>query len=254
MKLLPFLLRAAAVLPSTLAISLAYVPWDVPNNDIKHVIFPMNIAKAPHQRGYYFVQYFILNGQVSGSYIGLQPQDDGTIRAAFSTFINGSTTSDGNCRRGAKSRGVNCLVDFRGTYAHTYNLDVRNSEGSTWTGTVIDTVTGISTHIGTFTLLSGSETTLAWHRGLVVYLLPSTDPSTELPNTSVKFGVPKTDAGVGILKDPYEAAAFAGHDNFKFTRTADNEVDISVGSPASLKATFRSQTQPEEDYGIANGL
>ena len=33
----------------------------------------------------------------SGSYIGLQPQDDGTVHAGFSTFINGSTTSDGNC-------------------------------------------------------------------------------------------------------------------------------------------------------------
>jgi hypothetical protein len=66
--------------------------------------------------------------------------------------------------------------------------------------------------------------------------------------------VPKTDAGVGTLNDPYEVGACASHDNFKFTRTADKGVDISTGFPANLKAIFRSQTQPEEDYGIGNGL
>jgi len=249
------LLRAAAVLPSTLAaITLAYVPWDVPNNDVKHAVFPMNISKAPYRSGYYFVQYFILNGQTTGNYIGLQPQDDGTVHAVFSTFMDGSTTSDDNCHRGPGGRGVKCAVDLQGTYSNTYDLDLRNIEGTTsWTGTAIDTVTGISTHIGTFILPSGSGTTLAWHRGLVAYL-PSTLPCSELPNTSVVFGVPRTDAGVGTLNNPYEAGACGSHDSLKFTRTADNEVDISIGFPSNLEATFRSQ--PEEDYviGTRNGL
>ena len=38
---------------------------------------------------------------------------------------------------------------------------------------------------------------------------------------SVVFGVPKTYTGVGTLNDLYGVGACAGHDNVKFTRTAD---------------------------------
>ena len=248
MKILSFLLTAAAFLPSTLGIFLVYIPWSVPNNDVKrHVIFPMNIANAPHKRGYYFMQYFTFTGQVNGSYIGLQPQDDGSIRAAFSTFMDKSTTSDANCHIGADGGpGVTCGVIFKGSYANTYDLDVRNTGGTTWTGTAIDTVTGASTHIGTWTLPSGGGTTLAWHTGAVEYFLSPIPTCDKLPHTSVVFGVPRTDAGVGSVQDPNEQAPCAQKDNFKFTRTADHGVEISVG----FKTNFRSQA--EEDYGIEN--
>ena len=251
MKILFFLLTAAAVLPSTLGIFLSYVPWSVPNNDVKsHVVFPMNIANAPKKRGYYFMQYFTFTGQVNGSYIGLQPQDDGSIRAAFSTFMDKSTTSDANCHLGADyGPGVTCGVIFKGSYANTYDLDVRNTGGTTWTGTVIDTVTRVSTHIGTWTLPSGGGTTLAWHIGAVEYFKSPIPACDKMPYTSVVFGVPRTDAGVGSVKDPYEVGACKGKDNFKFTRTADLGVEISVGFTAK-ETNFHSQ--PEEDYGNGN--
>ena len=230
MKLLLFLLTAAAALPSTIAIFLTYVPWDVPNNDVKHVTFPMNIANTPKKRGYYFAQYFLLTGQEEGTYIGLQPQDDGTIRAVFSSFAKGATADDANCHDGSDGGpGVTCAVVFDGTHANTYNLEVRNIVGTTWNGTVIDTVTGRSMHIGTFALPTGTGLGLRWHMGFVQYL-KSAPLCSELPYTSVVFGVPTTDAGVGSLKDPYEVGDCMRQDNFSFT-TADNGVAITVGSP-----------------------
>ena len=164
--------------------------------------------------------------------------------------MDGSTTKDANCHLGADGGpGVSCAVDFNGTYAHTYNLDVRNTEGSTWTGTAIDTVTGIGTHIGTFTLPKGG-TTLAWQIGFVEYFFP-TPPCNQLPYTSVVFGVPTTDAGVGRLDDPYEVGDCAGQDNFRFSRTADNGLDISAGF---LAKAINVHTQPKEEYRIGNGL
>ena len=43
---------------------------------------------------------------------------------------------------------------------------------TTWTGTAIDTNMEKSTQIGTFTLQSGSGTTLVWHTGFLEVLRP----------------------------------------------------------------------------------
>lgn len=234
MKIYQFLF-AAAVLQPTLAIFLGYVPWDVPNNDVKHITFPMSIADAPHQTGYYFMQYWILAGHNTGNYIGLQPRPDSSpgnsvIHGTFSTFVPGSTINDPtHCHDGADGGpGVSCAVDFAGTYAHTYNLEVSNTQGTTWNGTAVDTVTGERIFIGSFNLPAGSGTTIAWHTASVEYYV-STPACNAFPHTSVVFGVPKTDAGVGTLGEPYEVGACAGKDNFQWTRNGDGGVQITAG-------------------------
>jgi hypothetical protein len=257
MKIYLLLLTAAAVLPPTLAMFVAYLPWDVPKDDVTHVTFPMNIANAPHERGYYFSQYYILTGQDKGNYIGLLPRPDAgpgmsVIRAAFSTFVPGSTTNDDDyCSPGADGGpGISCAVDFDGTYAHTYNLEVRNTQGTTWNGTAVDTATGRRIHIGSYTLPAGTGTTLQWHTGFVEYFV-STPPCSDLPYTSVVFGVPTTDAGVGSLRDPTEQGACAGKDNFQFKRTAENGIEISAGFPANV---VNMRFQHEGYSGIGNGM
>ena len=258
-----FLLLIAAGLSPTLAIFIAYLPWYVPENDVKHVTFPMNIANAPHEYGYYFAQFYILTGQEKGSYIGLLPRTDAgpgmsVIRAAFSTFVPNSTTNDNDyCHIGADGGpGITCAVDFDGTYAHTYNLEVRNTQGTTWNGTAVDTVTGRRIHIGSYTLPAGTGTTLEWRTGFVEYFpwpLPVARDwkCSDLPHTSVVFGVPSTDAGVGGLLKPAEHTPCDGQDNFKYNMTPDNGFDISLGFPGKVgKVRFQHEGYSE----IGNGM
>ena len=261
MKFYLFLFTAAAVLPPTLAIFLAYIPWDVPNGEVKHVTFPMNIANAPHERGYYFSQYYILTGQKAGNYIGLQPRPDAgpgrsIVHGTFSTFVPGSTVNDkDHCKPGADGSpdGVSCAVDFEGTYANTYNLEVLNTEGTTWNGTAVDTVTGRRIHIGSYTLPAGTGTTLQWHIGFVEYFPSPPPPCDKLPYTSVMFGVPTTDAGKGSLKNPYEVGPCKGEDSFRSTRTPDGGVDISAGFPAKV-ANVHFLDQHDGYSDISNGM
>ena len=124
MKIYLFLLTAAAVLPPTLAMDVAYIPWDVPKNDVAHVIFPMNMANTPHEDGYYFSQYFTFTGQTKAA--TLVPRYDAgpgmsIIHAVFSTFVPGSTTIDYEyCHPGADGGpDVSCAINFGGTYANT---------------------------------------------------------------------------------------------------------------------------------------
>ena len=58
---------------------------------------------------------------------------------SFSTFINGSTSSDGNCHLVSDwGHGSSCAVNFQGTYAHTYSLEVRNAIPKTRRGLGLD--------------------------------------------------------------------------------------------------------------------
>lgn len=150
MKSISSVLRAA-LLSSIFQASEALVgiSWSVSNVSpagLKDITFPISMPNAPHISGYYFAQQFNFIGQDDVGYTGLQPREDSgsssVVHAVFSSFINGTTSSDSNCSNGADGgAGVSCAVDVDSTYADGYLLQIENTGGTSWTGTLIDSVT-----------------------------------------------------------------------------------------------------------------
>ncbi|RKL01735.1 hypothetical protein BFJ71_g5064 [Fusarium oxysporum] len=92
------------------------------------------------------------------------------VHAAFSSFQNGTTTKHKNCHSGADgSLGVRCALDIFGDYSHFYNITVKNTGGTTWRGTLIDTVTGKSDVIGEWMLPSSAGKMLNGRVGFFEY-------------------------------------------------------------------------------------
>lgn len=124
------------------------------------LLSPIRMQGAPRTSGYYLAQQFGFNG-VDVGYTGLQLCPDSrrrqVVHAAFSSFQNGTTTKHKNCHSGADgSLGVRCALDIFGDYSHFYNITVKNTGGTTWRGTLIDTVTGKSDVIGEWMLPSSA--------------------------------------------------------------------------------------------------
>ncbi|MFD8565788.1 hypothetical protein [Streptomyces sp. NPDC059639] len=193
---------------------------DTPSSGLSNITFPLTVEKATaHQSGLYFAQQFNF-GDAMG-YTGLQPREnaDGHERlsARFSTFTGGSTTTDPNCHEGADGGpGVTCAVDFDAVYGHRYDIKVARSGTDTWTGTARDTVTGTSTHLGTWTLPAGSGNLQGSQGGFVEYYLAVPSCAT-MPRTDVVFGGPtSTDAGglKGTSKANYEYSDCVGEANY----------------------------------------
>jgi hypothetical protein len=261
MKIYLFLFTVATVLPPTLAMMLtrlmgviAHISWSMPNDDVTHITFPINIANAPHKSVYRFSHTFILGGQRAADIIiGLLPQPDAgpgisVIRAIFeSTLSLGPTINvDDNCTPD-DGGGAVCTVNFNGTYDNMYNLGVRHTGGTTWNGMVINTVTNRRIHIGSITLPVGVGTNSILQCSFVEFADSEEEiPCNKFPHSSVVFGVPTTDAGVGELEDPTERGC-AGEDNFEFQRTADDGIEILLGSPAEA-AIIR--VQQEAHYAL----
>ncbi|KAI3580828.1 hypothetical protein IWW34DRAFT_906673 [Fusarium oxysporum f. sp. albedinis] len=116
---------------------------------------------------------FGFNG-VDVGYTGLQLCPDSrsrqVVHAAFSSFQNGTTTKHKNCHSGADgSLGVRCALDIFGDYSHFYNITVKNTGGTTWRGTLIDTVTGKSDVIGEWMLPSSAGKMLNGRVGFFEY-------------------------------------------------------------------------------------
>jgi hypothetical protein len=92
------------------------------------------------------------------------------IHAVFSSFVNGSTTTDGNCHNGADGGpGVSCSVEFSAPYANGFGLEIHNTQGTTWNGTVVDATTGEKVHIGSYTLPAGTKGITKSQVGFVEY-------------------------------------------------------------------------------------
>ncbi|EPE05884.1 gp24-like protein [Ophiostoma piceae UAMH 11346] len=140
--------------------ALASVTWRMPNvpeEGLSDITFPINIANAPHTSGYYFAEQFGFKNESHVGYTGLQPRADANnqtiIHGVFSSFITGSTSEDPNCSDGADGgNGVSCSFEFVGDYADTWNMVVNTTGGNTWTGTAVNTRTGVGKHIGSYTL------------------------------------------------------------------------------------------------------
>ncbi|KAG0310349.1 hypothetical protein BGZ99_000436 [Dissophora globulifera] len=52
--------------------------------------------------------------------------------------------------------GVSCAVQVTANYAHRYSMVVVNTKGTTWRGSLLDTVTSKSTVVGEWTLPQGA--------------------------------------------------------------------------------------------------
>ncbi|THC88701.1 hypothetical protein EYZ11_011847 [Aspergillus tanneri] len=97
-----------------------------------------------------------------------------------------------------------------------YHLRVQNTRGTTWNGTLINTVTGIETHIGSYTLPTGSLGIQGTQLGFVKWW----PFNNGLPAT---YGV-----GPGELENAYEVYDCAGKQDFKSQRLSDG-VEVKVG-------------------------
>ncbi|KAF9505871.1 hypothetical protein BS47DRAFT_490599 [Hydnum rufescens UP504] len=235
-----FFAVTVSLLPA-LTTALVGIDWkvsNVPESGLTDIGFPFSIANAPHERVYYFAQQFQFKGQSDVGYTGLQPQLDATsdglkipfIRAVFSSFINGSTTTDPNCHDGADGGpGVSCGVYFFAPYADYFVLEIRNTQGTTWNGTVVDTHTTRRFHIGSYTLPAGTEGITKSQGGFIENFVPPFDcPS--LHRTSVTFGIPVTSnpGSARSLSDAYQYGDCTGKMGFESHRTLEG-VEVTVG-------------------------
>lgn len=239
MKTSPFLIAAVASLMPTLSMGLVGISWNVtnvPSSGLKNITFPFSIAQSPHRSGFYFAQQFNFVGQSDVGYTGLQPRPDSSgnpiIHAVFSSFISGTTTSDENCSPGADGGpGVSCSVEFSAPYGNGWNLEVVNTRGTTWIGTVVDRTTGRRVQIGSYTLPAGTQGIAKSQLGFVEYYLWNDGrlhACSSLPYTWVTFGIPVASTGVAALSDAFEYGECVGKVAFKNARTSAG-VQVQVG-------------------------
>ncbi|KAJ5717952.1 hypothetical protein N7488_003598 [Penicillium malachiteum] len=235
----------SAILASILQSSEALVgiSWsisDPPATGLQDITFPISMSEAPHISGYYFAQQFNFKNQSDVGYTGLQPREDvessSIIHAVFSSFINGTTSTDNNCKDGADGgAGVSCAVDIDASYEHGYHLKVNNTGGTTWSGTLIDVVTKNETHIGAYTLPEDSGGLLGTQVGFVEYYPWNSQAQhscATLPQTEVTFGIPTTESGeAGSLEEPYEYGDCIGQVDFEASVETEDGYTIIVGFP-----------------------
>ncbi|PLB44979.1 hypothetical protein P170DRAFT_458585 [Aspergillus steynii IBT 23096] len=229
------------LLPS-LAHALVGLDWTVtgaPSTGLRDITFPISIAHAPHETGFYFAQQYGFHGLSDIGYTGLQPRPDNSgasiIHAVFSSFVPGSTSSDENCSDGADGgEGVSCSVEIAASYERVYHLVVENKDGTTtWTGTLVDVQGGNSTRIGEYTLPEGAGGIKDSQVGFVEYYPWNGQPShtcDSLPATNASFGDPSSSAeGVkGSVGKPYEYGDCVGKAGFEVEET-DDGYEVSVG-------------------------
>ncbi|KAJ5455308.1 hypothetical protein N7475_010429 [Penicillium sp. IBT 31633x] len=226
-------MKFTQTLPIALALlqpasALVGISWSVENVEdagLKEISFPMNIANATKKEGFYFAQQFNFVNQKDVGYTGLQPRSDSNgktvLHAAFSSFNEGTTSDSENCSEGADGGpGVSCAVDINGDYAHTYELNVKNTADTTWTGTLVDTVSGEKTEIGHFTLPSGSGGIQSSQLGFIEYYL-GTDACGDLPKTQVIFGNPIVPDHTASVGEAYEYGDCVGQSAFETHATSD---------------------------------
>jgi hypothetical protein len=237
MKLSQSLLFALSLLqPTTALVGISWSVSNVSESGLKELTFPMNIRNASHESGYYFAQQFSFVGQSDVGYTGLQPRENSNsksiLHAAFSSFVAGTTSKDENCSDGADGgAGVSCAVDVESSYAHTYLLHINNTVGTTWVGTLVDSVSGNETRIGSYELPAGSGGIQGSQMGFVEYYPWNGQDSHQcgdLPRTGVTFGKPVSQGHVGRLQKAYEYGDCVGKAGFETHYTLGG-VGTSVG-------------------------
>ncbi|ODN78997.1 hypothetical protein L202_04508 [Cryptococcus amylolentus CBS 6039] len=196
-----------------LAAAQAGTEWNitnVPSSGLNDLTFPFSFAKAPHETGYYFANQIWIVDSPGVIYGGFQPRPDNSsgkavIHSVFSSFLNGTTSSDDNCGDGADDGpGVSCAYEFEvSSYDGTWNLVVtrEDSTSTVWSGAAVHAETGDSHHIGTFTLPSGTGGLFSDQYGFVEYYpwngYPEWTCKDNVPYTEVTFYPPTTESATG---------------------------------------------------------
>ncbi|KKK16877.1 hypothetical protein AOCH_005739 [Aspergillus ochraceoroseus] len=240
MNSISVLIAAAFLLPGTTAlVGLTWSISDTPSTGLMDITFPISIANAPHETGFYFAQQFNFVNLSDVGYTGLQPRPDkngaSIVHAAFSSFVAGTTSTDENCSNGADGgAGVSCSIEIPAPYSPLYHLIVQNTAGTTWRGTLVDTESGNSTRIGEYTLPAGAGGIKSTQVGFIEYYPWNSVPSHScgsLPYTNVTFLDPFTltvGAGEGRVDKPYEYGDCVGKANFD-VETLHDGYEASVG-------------------------
>ena len=222
------------------AVQASWSVTNVPSTGLTDITFPITIVDTDRTFGYFLAENFPFVGADPTGYIGLQPHpDEGgkqVLHAAFSSFINGTTTTDPNCHDGADyGPGVSCGVDWNGVYNRTYDLEVKYAGDQLWVGTAIDTVTQERTHIGSYKVPAGVEGIASNVDGIpFVEYYPWNDGKqhdcASLPYQKSIFGIPRTshEGSVGSLELFAEYGDCAGKVAFHTERVASG-VEVNCG-------------------------
>ncbi|KAJ7437741.1 hypothetical protein FB451DRAFT_1450340 [Mycena latifolia] len=226
--LLSIVVVGLALIPTTHAlVGLTWSMTNVPSDGLTDITFPLTLDSIDHFEGYYLAQEFQFVGSDIG-YTGIQPRPDKdgkpVLHGVFSSFINGTTTTDPNCFEGADGgAGVSCLVEWTGVYGGTYEFEVMSPGGRVWVGAAVDTVTGERIHIGEYTLPDGTGGIMDSMTGFVEWYpwnveIPA-NHCAMLPYQKTTFGTPRTsNAGsVGNVSLAYEYGDCVGDVAFKTT-------------------------------------
>lgn len=209
----------------------------IPIQGLTEISFYLTVQEEPHRSSdvvYWSNQFSYMNGSVG--YTGMQPRPSANGEpqgmALFSLFGNGAASSDPNCSSGADSgAGISCHIPFGYIVGKTYRFQVTTLGANVWQGSIIDTTTGESTHIGSWTVPS------SW-RNLQNSQVAFTEfygnyPSCEsLPSTSVLFGSPT--AANGTLKGAYTDTYIQGKCRAQFKDSVDAAGGHSVTNYAPL--------------------
>ncbi|SPO02480.1 uncharacterized protein DNG_05153 [Cephalotrichum gorgonifer] len=240
MKTSQLLLSIAMSLPA-LSNAQAVYGWDiegVPEGGLKDITFPMSVKGSAHERHYYYANQFPFVGSKDVGYTGLQPQPDADgrsqIRGVFSTFIDGATTTDKLCHKGADGGpGVSCGFVFFGEYDNMYDMVISNTADTTWMGTAVDTTTGAQHHLGTFTLPPGTQGISGGNMGFVEDYV-GVEKCTDMPRGGAivldPFS-PSTAGAKGRIGEPYDSGTCVGKEaNWVAKRTdEDNGWVMTLG-------------------------
>ncbi|KAJ7176137.1 hypothetical protein C8R43DRAFT_1118665 [Mycena crocata] len=261
-----FIASLTTLIPTAQA--LLGTPWtvtNVPSDGLTDITFPLTILAAEHFSGYYFAQQFSFGGNDDIGYTGLQPRPDDTtgrpfLMAVFSSFINGTTTTDANCFAGADGGpGVSCSIEFPADYNHTYELEVVSAGAAgLWNGSVVDTVSNERKRIGSWTLptefsgsgIQGAQTGFVeWYPWNVE--IPA-DHCALLPYQKTRFGAPRTtNAGsVGSQGAAYEYGDCFDTDKKVGTVAFHTE---SVADGVEIEVGFKGKTGVPGGEASASG-
>ncbi|OAA59989.1 hypothetical protein ISF_06000 [Cordyceps fumosorosea ARSEF 2679] len=212
-----------------------------PSGGMKDVTFGFDVSNAAHQVGYYFANQFNFQNVDDVGYTGIQPQADSSsgqasIRAVFSSFQNGTTSSHPNCSDGADGgAGVSCAViinvdDFKGRF----DCIIENIGDTKWRGTVRNAATGQSAVIGEYVQPEGAGGIQDNQVGFLEYFLANGDPDFQCHDqfkTEVSYYFPTSEtsgAGTGSIPKPYEYGSCVGDQGFAVT-SGSNYWTIDTG-------------------------
>lgn len=211
--------------------------WEIPDapaSGMTSLTMPMRIhTDSDHVDGSYVATQYSFTGQDDIGYMGLQPRKDEDGRArlhgVFSSFIAGTTSTSSTCTEGADGgEGVSCAVDFDAVYGRTYDLEVRRTAANTWSGSVIDSVTGKRHLIGEYTLPAGSGKLENSQAGFVENYWNYSGTCEGIQRIDATVGRPSTGRLTGRADAPKEYGACLDQANYS-SSVHDGVVRISRG-------------------------